>query len=106
MSRCANEQKRIGSNVDSGGSYPGWPPLLVECLFEPPQEYGALSVTLTGQHVRSKGERVIADYFTRHGIPYYYEGMATTNDWFIFKSKIGRLDFYLPQYTAVVWTSF
>jgi len=28
--------------------------------------------------------------------------MATTNDWFIFKSKISRPDFYLPQYNLVV----
>jgi hypothetical protein len=52
--------------------------------------------------VRSKAERVIADYFTRHGIPYYYEAMATTNDWFIFKSKISRPDFYFPQYNLFV----
>ena len=66
------------------------------------EEYGTPSVTLTGQPVRSKAERVIADYFTRHGIPYYYEAMATTNDWFIFKSKISRPDFYLPQYNLFV----
>src|SRR2546428_9247037 len=71
-------------------------------LFESPSEYGTPSVTLTGQHVRSKGERVIADYCTRHGIPYYYEAMATTHDWFIFKSKISRPDFYLPQYNLFV----
>jgi hypothetical protein len=52
--------------------------------------------------VRSKAERVIADYFTRHGIPYYYEAMATTNDWFIFKAEISRPDFYLPQYNLFV----
>lgn len=28
--------------------------------------------------------------------------MATTNDWFIFKSKISRPDFYLPQYNLYV----
>ena len=71
-------------------------------LFEPHQEYGTPSVTLTGQHVRSNGERVTADYFTHHGIPYYYEATATTNDWFIFKSKISRPDFYLPQYNLFV----
>jgi len=62
-------------------------------LFESHEEYGTRSTTLTGQPVRSKAERVIADYFTRHGIPYYYEATATTNDWFIFKSKISRPDF-------------
>jgi hypothetical protein len=71
-------------------------------LFEPHEEYGTPSVTITGQPVRSKSERVIADYFTRHGIPYHYEAMATTNDWFIFKAKISRPDFYLPQYNLYV----
>ncbi len=28
--------------------------------------------------------------------------MATTNDWFIFKTKISRPDFYLPQYNLFV----
>src|SRR2546427_8482678 len=71
-------------------------------LFERHEEYGTPSVTLTGQPVRSKAERVIADYFTRHGIAHNYEDMATTNDWFIFKSKISRPDFYLPQYNLFV----
>ena len=71
-------------------------------LFESHEEYGTRSTTLTGQPVRSKAERVIADYFTHHGILYYYEAMATTNDWFIFKSKISRPDFYLPQYNLFV----
>jgi hypothetical protein len=71
-------------------------------LFGSHEEYGTPSFTLTGQSVRSKAERVIADYFTRHGIPYYYEATATTNDWFIFKSKISRPDFYLPQYNLYV----
>src|SRR6266571_3508911 len=71
-------------------------------FFESHEEYGMPSVTLTGQPVRSKAERVIADYFTRHGIAYYYEAMATTNDWFIFKAKISRPDFYLPQYNLFV----
>ena len=71
-------------------------------LFESPKEYGTPSVTLMGQPVRSKGEKTIADYLTRHNIPYYYEATATTNDWFIFKSKISRPDFYLPQYNLFV----
>lgn len=71
-------------------------------LFEPPPEYGTPSVTLTGQHVRSKGERIIADYLTHHGIAYSYEATAMTNDWWIFKSKISRPDFYLPQYNLFV----
>ncbi len=71
-------------------------------LFKPSEEYGIPSVTLTGQPVRSKGERVIADYFTRHNIVYQYEADATSNDWLIFKSRISRPDFYLPRYNLYV----
>ena len=71
-------------------------------LFGSREEYSTPSVTLTGRPVRGKAERVIADYFTRHDIPYSHEAMATTNDWFIFKSKIRRPDFYLPQYNLYV----
>src|SRR2546427_40395 len=67
-----------------------------------PEEYGTPSVTLTCESVRSKGERIIADYLTRHNIAYKYEALATTNDWFIFKSKISRPDFYLPQYDVYI----
>ena len=71
-------------------------------LFKGPEQYGTPSVTLTGQPVRSKGERVIADYLTRHNIAYQYEAEAMTNDWFIFKSRISRPDFYLPQYKLYI----
>ena len=71
-------------------------------LFESPKEYGTPSVTLMGQPVRSKGEKTIADYLTRHNVAYYYEAAATTNDWFIFKTKISRPDFFLPQYNLFV----
>jgi len=67
-------------------------------IFKRPEEYGTPSVTLTGQSVRSKGERIIADYLTRHNVAYQYETEANTNDWWIFKSRISRPDFYLPQY--------
>ena len=70
-------------------------------LFEGSEEYGTSSVTLTGQPVRSKGEKIIADYFTRHNIAYYYETTATAN-WFIFQTKISRPDFFLPQYNLFV----
>jgi len=71
-------------------------------FFESREEYGTPSVTLTGQTVRSKGERMIADYLTHQSIAYYYEATAMTNDWFIFKSKISRPDFFLPRYNLVV----
>src|SRR5216683_2240203 len=71
-------------------------------LFGSSEEYGTPSVTLTGQPVRSKSEKMIADYLTRNSIAYNYEATAMTNDWFIFKSKIARPDFFLPQYSLVV----
>lgn len=66
------------------------------------EQYGVPSVTLTGQPVRSKAERMIADYFTRHNIGYQYEAEAWNNDWWIFKSRISRPDFYLPEYGVFV----
>ena len=71
-------------------------------LFGSSEEYGTPSVTLTGQSVRSRSEKIIADYLTRNSIAYSYEATAMTNDWFIFKSKIARLDFFLPQYKLVI----
>jgi hypothetical protein len=63
-------------------------------LFESPEEYGTPSVTLTGQQVRSKGEKIIGNYLTGHGIAYYYEAQAMSNYWFIFKHKISKPDFF------------
>lgn len=71
-------------------------------LFKGPEEYGVPSVTLTGQYVRSKGERIIADYLTSHSIAYQYEAEAMTDGWWIFKSTISRPDFYLPEYGLYV----
>src|SRR6266699_3923609 len=71
-------------------------------LFEGPEQYGIPSVTLTGQQVRSRGEKIIADYLTYHGVAYNYEAQAMSNDWFIFKQKISRPDFFLPQYNLFV----
>ena len=71
-------------------------------LFGSSEEYGTPSVTITGQSVRSRSEKMIADYLTRDSIAYQYEATAMTNDWFIFKSKISRPDFFLPQYNLVV----
>jgi len=71
-------------------------------LFEGSEEYGTPSVTVTGQPVRSMSEKMVADYFTRNGIAYYYEATTMANDWFIFKSKISKPDFFLPQCNLVV----
>jgi len=70
-------------------------------LIKAPQDYGTPSVTLTGQPVKSKAEKIIADYLTRHNIVYQYEAQAMTNNWLI-KQKISRPDFYLPQYKLII----
>jgi hypothetical protein len=74
---------------------------LLEDLIDPKAEYGTRSTTLTGERVRSKAEQTIADYFTRQNILYQYEKTAKTNN-LIFKEKISKPDFYLPQYDLYV----
>src|SRR6266581_6282862 len=86
------------SGIGHGVGFLSW----LNNLFEAPEQYGIPSVTLTGQQVRSRGEKIIADYLTYHGVAYYYEAQAMSNDWFIFKQKISRPDFFLPQYNLFV----
>jgi hypothetical protein len=62
------------------------------------REYGRPSVTLRGEVVRSRSEKVIADWFSRKGFGYVYEHPAF--DWT--GSVIGRPDFYLPGYGVYV----
>jgi hypothetical protein len=64
-------------------------------------EYGIESVTLDGKKVKSKGEKYIADYFIRNSINYEYEKPARTHA-LIFKEKISKPDFYLPDYDVYV----
>jgi hypothetical protein len=75
----------------------------IEDLINPRPQYGIQSVTQTGEYVRSKAEQRIADYLTSLGIVYQYEKTAKSND-FIFKEKISKPDFYLPQYD--VWIEY
>jgi len=75
----------------------GWLRRLIEDLTSPEAEYGTQSITLTGEHVRSKAEQRIADYFTTQDITYQYEKTARTNA-IILKEKISRPDFFLPDY--------
>ena len=63
------------------------------------REYGHPSVTLRGEVVRSRSEKVIADYFSRSGIRYVYEAPAMTRWGF---RRISRPDFYLPDYRVYV----
>ena len=62
------------------------------------REYGRPSVTLRGEVVRSRSEKVIADWFYRKGIRYVYEHPAFDRK----GSVISRPDFYLPDYGVYV----
>ncbi len=74
---------------------------LRDLLFPPKKKYGVESKTLTGETVRSRGEKRIADYFTRAGIEYIYEKEAVAK-FFIFSSRISCPDFYLPEHKVYV----
>ena len=55
-------------------------------------------MTLRGEVVRSRSEKVIADWFSANGIRYAYEYPAFDRR----GSVIGRPDFYLPDYSVYV----
>lgn len=78
----------------------GLPWHILKDLFGSRSQYGIQSTTITGQQVRSKAERTIADY-TQQNIPYEYEKTAKTNG-LIFKDKISKPDFCLTQYDLYV----
>ena len=75
--------------------------VVVITLFHPARRraYGHPAVTLRGEVVRSKSERVIADYFSRSGMRYVYE-QPVKNRWGL--RRISRPDFYLPDYDVHV----
>ena len=64
-------------------------------------EYGTICYTIKGEKVKSKGEKMIADYFHQNNIEYEYEKDAKTNGW-IFHDKISKPDFYLSAYKVYV----
>ena len=62
------------------------------------REYGRPSMTLRGEVVRSRSEKVIADWLFRRGIRYDYERP-------VFDSRghrVGVPDFYLPDFGVYV----
>jgi hypothetical protein len=61
--------------------------------------YGHLSVTLRGEVVRSGSEKIIADWFTRHGIACQYE--PPLFDGHIFRRVKFSADFLLPPSTPM-----
>ena len=62
------------------------------------RQYGRPSVTLRGEEVRSKAEKVIADWLYQHGVRYSYEHPAF-DAW---GSCVGVPDFYLPDFGVYV----
>ena len=65
------------------------------------KKYGITSYTLKGEEVRSKAERIIADYLTEINVNYQYEAPALSNG-LVFRKQISHPDFYLPDYDVYV----
>ncbi len=57
--------------------------------------------TLRGEHVRSVGERIVADFLFTHSVPYAYEARA---DWAVVGEGRGAYhpDFHLPERGAYI----
>jgi hypothetical protein len=75
-------------------------PLLLRALI-PRRQYGRKSTTKFGLVVRSRAEQRIADYFDSIGLAFEYEKEIEAGFW-IFKSKVSKPDFYLPDYDVYV----
>ncbi len=72
--------------------------LLLKKKQKPKQEsYGVISTTEKGEKVRSKAEKVVADYLFENNINYKYEDTITLGG----KHKI-KYDFYLPDYDIYI----
>jgi len=74
---------------------------LAKLFVQEQNEYGTPSTTLRGEHVKSRAEKQIADYFAQSGIRYAYEWKAETNA-LIFKRTFAHPDFYLIDYNVYV----
>jgi len=75
--------------------------ILSKISFPKEREYGVKSITVKGEIVRSNAERIISDYLTRKNINYVYEPEVNSRTSF-FQYRIGRPDFYLPDYDVYV----
>ena len=64
------------------------------------KEYGVRSITLKGETVKSKKEKIIADYLYQNKIRYEYEAPAYTRG--RRRRLIGYPDFLLPDYDVYV----
>ncbi len=63
--------------------------------------YGSQCVTLHGEVVKSRAEKIIADYFHQCNIRYIYEKPAKKHLW-ILSTEMSKPDFYLPDYDVYV----
>jgi len=65
------------------------------------QNYGTKSVTSSGVAVKSKAERIIADYFSKNNLSYQYEPTVRTKPFKLITGTI-KPDFLLPNYGVYV----
>ena len=65
-------------------------------------QYGVKCVTGNGEEVRSISEQKIADYFSENKIRYVYEKEVRARSGRFSNYRIGRPDFYLPDYDVYV----
>jgi len=63
--------------------------------------YGITSVTSRGVVVKSKAERIIADYFSKNNLSYQYEPTVRTKPFKLITGTI-KPDFLLPNYGVYV----
>ncbi len=75
---------------------------ILKSLIKQPEknQYGIESTTLNGETVKSKGEKWIADYFTKNNIKYVYEKPVFSPNYRGLKTSIP--DFYLPEHNVYV----
>ena len=74
--------------------------LLLDLLF-PRKQYGSRCTTRLGVTVRSRAEQQIAEYFDSIGLRFQYEKDLEAKFW-IFRAKVSKPDFYLPDYDVFV----
>jgi len=64
------------------------------------RQYEISNITLNGERVKSKGEKLIADYFYHKNIRYIYERPARTTG--LISRHVSYPDFYLPEFDVHV----
>jgi len=75
--------------------------LLAKLPIPTKREYGVNSVTIKGEVVRSKAEKIISGYLVRNNINYVYEPEVKGKGLF-FDYRIGYPDFYLSDYDVYI----